>query len=182
MLFGTTGTKLLRYCPCPVWLTKPGFSEIDLINVLVADDLRDVGMECLRIAVAGGQTRNTRTSVLHVIEKSLAGTAKTAEERDAILEQEREGAEQTMRERISSTDYRTLEHGVQLHVAHGKADEEIVKAIEEFEIDVLIMGTAGRSGLSGFLFGTTIERLLPQINCSVLAVKPAGFQCPVSAD
>ena len=71
---------------------------------------------------------------------------------------------------------------MQLYVAHGRADEQIVKAIEEHEIDVLIIGTAGRSGLSGFLFGNTIERLLPQINCSVIAVKPVDFKSPVSAD
>lgn len=182
MLFGTTGIKLLRYCPCPVWLTKPGFSEIDLVNVLVADDLRDVGMECLQIAVEGGQTRDTRTSVLHVIENSLAATAQTVEEANEIRQRELEGAEQSLQERLSQTDYRTLQHGVKLHVVHGRADEEIVKAVKEYEIDLLIMGTAGLSGLSGFLFGNTIERLLPEIDCSVLAVKPADFKCPVTAD
>jgi len=32
------------------------------------------------------------------------------------------------------------------------------------------------------LIGNTAERLLTQISCSLLAVKPADFVCPVKAD
>ncbi|MEO8271575.1 MAG: universal stress protein [Aureliella sp.] len=41
------------------------------------------------------------------------------------------------------------------------------------------MGTVSRTGLSGLLIGNTAQHILDHIECSVLAVKPANFICPI---
>ena len=46
-------------------------------------------------------------------------------------------------------------------------------------VDLVVMGTVGRSGLTGLLMGNTSEEVLDQINCSVLAVKPYSFKTPI---
>ncbi len=45
----------------------------------------------------------------------------------------------------------------------------------ENRIDLLVLGTIGRSGIAGLLMGNTAERILNKVECSVLAVKPEGF-------
>ena len=182
MLFGSTGMKLIRYCPCPVWVTKPGMRDRAIGNVLVADDLGEVGYECLQIAIKGGQEFNVRTHVLHVVEDysgSWFGGKSDSNEVQLKLELDIAQAERTLEERLTGLDHRTLEHGVQTFVRSGRADQEIVKMIEEFDIDLLIMGTRGRTGLGAMLIGSTAERLLPQINCSLLAIKPKDFVCQI---
>jgi universal stress protein E len=52
--------------------------------------------------------------------------------------------------------------------------------LEEHSIDLLIMGTIGRSGIPGVVTGNTAERMLPLVQCSLLAIKPDDFVCPVS--
>jgi len=42
------------------------------------------------------------------------------------------------------------------------------------------MGTVVRTGIEGFFIGNTAERILGQLRCSVLAVKPDGFVSPVT--
>jgi len=42
------------------------------------------------------------------------------------------------------------------------------------------MGTIGRSGLAGLLIGSTAEKLIDRVNCSILAIKPANFQSPIT--
>jgi len=37
----------------------------------------------------------------------------------------------------------------------------------------------GRAGAPGITIGNTAERLLPEVTCSVLAVKPPGFHCSI---
>lgn len=57
----------------------------------------------------------------------------------------------------------------------------ILDFVKKRKIDLLAMGTAGWGGVKGMFIGNMAERLLPQLPCSVLAVKPTGFQCPITA-
>jgi universal stress protein E len=41
------------------------------------------------------------------------------------------------------------------------------------------MGTVGRAGIAGLLIGNTAEKILHQVECSVMTVKPDGFVSPV---
>jgi len=46
--------------------------------------------------------------------------------------------------------------------------------------DVVVMGTVARGGLAELLIGNTAERVLQKLSCSVVAVKPDNFECPVT--
>jgi nucleotide-binding universal stress UspA family protein len=41
------------------------------------------------------------------------------------------------------------------------------------------MGTLARAGLRGLLIGNTAERVLDDLDASVIAVKPPGFVSPL---
>jgi universal stress protein E len=158
---------------------------LEEFDILVADDLGDVGLNCLRMAIGGGQYFSTRTHVLHVIEEESGGMfrSRISDEKIASFREEKKReVEQQLEQRLTDLDYRTLELGVKTYVEFGSPDEHILRIIEEENIDVLVMGTKARTGISGMLIGNTAERLLTQIPCSLLAVKPADFVCPVKAD
>jgi nucleotide-binding universal stress UspA family protein len=66
-----------------------------------------------------------------------------------------------------------------IKIQRGTAGNLIPKIVKEKEIELLVMGTVGRAGISGLLIGNTAEMTLNKVNCSVLAVKPDGFVSPV---
>ena len=70
----------------------------------------------------------------------------------------------------------------QVHIREGSSSEVIQQAIKELEIDVVVMGSVGRTGIPGLLIGNKAEKLLSDINCTVLTVKPDGFRSPVTLD
>jgi universal stress protein E len=185
ILFGSTGMKLLRNCPCPVWVTRPDPNWDDL-NILVPSDFSDVSLEALRIAVNGGQLVDTRLHLLHALEGQIGPPAWFGRVQRQIVEDyiasQRAEAEQRLHEQLALTDYRTLQHGVQVHVVEGPPDEAILKAIDDFQIDLVVMGTAARSGLSSLMLGNTAERLISHMKCSVIAVKPLEFVCPLAPE
>jgi universal stress protein E len=185
ILFGSTGMKLLRTCPCPVWITRPDPDWNDL-NILVPSDFSEVALEALRIAVNGGQLVDTKLHLLHALEGQIGPPAWFGRVQRQIVEQyiacQREEAKKQLHEQLSLTDYRTLPHGVKVHVVDGPPDEAILKAIDDFQIDLVVMGTATRSGLSNLVLGNTAERLISHMKCSVIAVKPPDFACPVTLD
>jgi universal stress protein E len=47
-------------------------------------------------------------------------------------------------------------------------------------VDLIVMGTVGRSGIPGFFIGNTAEEVLQCARASILSVKPPGFQSPVT--
>jgi universal stress protein E len=55
----------------------------------------------------------------------------------------------------------------------------IARYAANHDVNLLVMGTIGRIGLPGFFIGNTAEDVLNVVRCSVLAVKPHGFQSPV---
>lgn len=183
LLFGSTGLKLLRSAACPVWLVKPRIDDDADIDVLAATDLSEVGSAILDAGVRLGQALPVRLNILHVIDDDLSRHAARSGVSEADMaayrQKSRDTAETTLHDQLSVTDYRTVEKGVQVHIAEGAADDCILSAIEEFDIDLLIMATAGQGGIPGMLFGNTAERLLSQLPCSILALKPDDFECPV---
>lgn len=67
----------------------------------------------------------------------------------------------------------------QLHVVEGLPEHAIPELAEELDAELVVIGTIGRTGFSAALLGNTAEHLIDQLNCDVLAIKPAGFKSPV---
>lgn len=183
-LFGSTGIKLLRHAKCPVWLVKPRIDDDAELDILCASDLSEVGEDVVSGGVLLSQYLDSRLNVVHVVEDDLhhrAARANVTEQQLADRKAEHcEQAEAMLQNQISLTDYRILENGVQAHVKTGLAAETLKEAIEELDIDVFILATRAQEGLAGMVFGNTAEQLLWDVPCSVLAIKPDTFECPIS--
>lgn len=185
LLFGSTAMNVLRNCPCPVWVTKPDPTPEEL-NILICSDLGHVSAAALDIIVSGGQFLDAKVHLLHAVDypfdRPLARTGMAEAEVHEYRKKIRDEAEQALRQQLAKTDYRTLTYGVMVHLVDGPAELAIVRAIEAHEIDLLVIGTIGRAGIPGLLIGNTAERLLPDVPCSILAIKPDDFQTPVTLE
>ncbi len=66
------------------------------------------------------------------------------------------------------------------HVKEGLPEKVIPQIAKDLDAELVIIGTVGRVGLSAALIGNTAEHVIDELNCDVLAIKPDGFECPVS--
>lgn len=66
------------------------------------------------------------------------------------------------------------------HVKEGLPEKVIPQVASELDAELVIIGTVGRVGISAALIGNTAEHVIDELNCDVLAVKPEGFESPVS--
>jgi universal stress protein E len=182
MLFGSTAQKLIRVCPAPVWVVKPGEVR-DIRDIAVATDFSDAAFAALQTAVELVQAMPARLHVLHALEfpfEAYLRTSGVSEEEVAKYRARMEHeAREHMQSHLAQTDARTLKYGVKMELVQGAPDAVVPHYIEENDVDLLVIGTHGRSGLSGLLLGNTAERMLPYVHCSLLAVKPPGFVSPV---
>jgi nucleotide-binding universal stress UspA family protein len=65
----------------------------------------------------------------------------------------------------------------------GDPASEIVRYATDAAIDLIVMGTHGRTGLERLLMGSVAEKVMREAPCSVLVVKlPKGIAVPVRGD
>jgi nucleotide-binding universal stress UspA family protein len=57
----------------------------------------------------------------------------------------------------------------------GDPFKEILETIKEKNIDMVIMGTHGKSRLDHFFFGKTADRVVRRANCPVMTVRVTSW-------
>jgi universal stress protein E len=174
-LLGTSTTQMLDECPAPVWLAVPG-AEPAPRNILIADNLESSD-DALRLGVSLPRTVKSTVHILNVVDYPLDhhwATGDRDEQTVRYHQQVRVTAEQTLRAQLMRLSIPG--DGLNLHVVGrtGIPDLEILHFIREHSIDLVVLGRSNRTALMAAWFGHTAERLLPEIPCSVLVVKPAS--------
>jgi universal stress protein E len=65
------------------------------------------------------------------------------------------------------------------HKVKGGRRDEIRRLAHSLEADLVVVGTAPRSGLTALFVDSAAETVTDDIDCSVPVVKPPGFITPV---
>ena len=65
------------------------------------------------------------------------------------------------------------------HLVGGSPDDAIDQVARRTRADIVVMGALSRSGLKRLFIGDTAERLLGELPCDILVVKPQQFVCHV---
>ncbi len=184
MLFGSTAVKVVRRCPCPVWVVKPD-GEPNPLKILVASALDPVAEEGLRLAAELARATPAEIHLLHAVDFPLDrrwSTGLPDAKEEAYRRHVREHAVKELEGQIDRAGARALTPPVQVHLLDEIGilpDQGILHFIKQNAIDLLVMGTIARGGIAGVMIGNTAERLLPELSCSLLAVKPKDFVSPV---
>lgn len=61
-------------------------------------------------------------------------------------------------------------------LANGNPFVEIIRYAKEQDMDMVIIGTHGRTGLSHMLLGSVAEKVIRKAHCPVLAVRSPDFE------
>jgi nucleotide-binding universal stress UspA family protein len=185
---GSTAQHLIRKCPAPVWVMRGAAPSLPA-RIAVAIDAdpeaqhrsfdRKLAATALGLAALCG-------SELHVLHAFAPTPSPHTMRYRAGLTEAEVGA---LVERLRAKRQHWLEtllagrtpgpQGCSLRVLDGEPLVEIPAELARLSIDLLVLGTTGRTGLAGFLIGNTAEDLLRRADCDLLAVKPEGFESPV---
>ena len=59
----------------------------------------------------------------------------------------------------------------EIHIREGKPHEEILKLAKELDVDMIVIGSHGRTGLERAIFGSVAERVTRLADVPVLVIK-----------
>jgi universal stress protein A len=123
----------------------------------------------LRYAIAIAGHFGARLSVLAVNDPVLSEAA-DLHMGEAWLKNQ---AEHDLRQFLAAAaDGRAVHIDTTVHVAVGKASEEILRRAREDNADLIVMSSRGNSGVRKLFFGATTERVLRETDVPVLVTPP----------
>ncbi|MDA1014240.1 MAG: universal stress protein [Planctomycetota bacterium] len=182
--FGTTSMRLLRKCPCAVWLVRPDvpprFARVlAAIDPAPHDPTRDrINKMIMDLGMSVADYESGQFHVVHawnVFGGSVVKSRLKPGEFDQIQRKAEVEVAAVLDGFLSSYELNHRSEHVHLlddPVGAGHAISELAK---QQDIDLIVMGTLARTGVAGALMGNTAERVLDQIECSVLTIKPDEF-------
>lgn len=185
-------TQLVRACPTPVWVMCPSRARKLRILALVDPDPDDPVRDSLNDHILDLATSVTRwgDGELHVAHawqlygESLMRSPRFSGVPEAEIDILVQGVGDEHKRKLNHLAERhgVPELGGRTHLIKGLPNEVLPELAERLEINLIVMGTVGRRGLSGLIMGNTAESMMRSVRCSILTVKPEGFVSPVSGE
>ena len=187
-LFGSTAMHLMRKCPCPVWVIKQSHrKEYRKVMAAVDPDIsgkrkNSLNEKIMELAFSLSRSEGSEFHVIHawhpylesMYKKSL-GLSKS--EVDKWNYEVRMARKNLLAELLEKHAPETTND--RIHLLEGDAEILIPGLAKSKRIERIVIGTVCRTGIEGFFIGNTAEKVLQQVDCSVLTVKPDGFVTPV---
>jgi nucleotide-binding universal stress UspA family protein len=146
--------------------------KISIKNIMCPVDFSDSSDHALRYATALAEAHGANLCLLHVVQPPMATMPS-----DPLLP---EFAADIMKEAVEASreqlkkladDIESDLPNVTTETATGTPFLEIITAARLQDIDLIVVGTHGRTGLAHVMLGSVAERIVRKAPCPVLTVK-----------
>jgi nucleotide-binding universal stress UspA family protein len=166
---GSVTERVLRRTTVPVLTVRQSERHVDTYDeLLVPTDASDPAAAAVDHGLAVAERFDARVHALTVIDTGATGVSPEFVTPGELMEQlQAEGRAAT-----EAVAERARERGLAAVTAvhEGLAAEQLLAYADEEGIDLVAMGTAGRTGLGRYLLGSTTERVIRHAGMPVLAV------------
>jgi nucleotide-binding universal stress UspA family protein len=154
------------------WEMSPMFRKS---NVLLPTDFSHYALYAMKYAVAIARKYEGTVHILHVLDSSLFSVGSghgfwlTKADAEKLLESMHVHAEN----RLDQLKRIAEEEGVdaEFHIVQGKPASEIIGKAEEFDCDMVVIATHGRTGFDHVVFGSVCEKVVRSATVPVLCIK-----------
>jgi nucleotide-binding universal stress UspA family protein len=152
VLMGSVAAKVIGHAPCKV-LVVPRAARIECTNILVATD--GSAHSIAAAAEAIGIAKRCGSNILAV------STVHAEDELEEAKKNVGTVVEMAQKEGIP----------VEALTPAGRSHDVIIETAGGRGVDLIVMGTYGKSGLKKFLMGSSTEKVIGQTNCAILVVR-----------
>ena len=145
-------------------------SRLVLKNILCPVDFSEFSLEAFRFAVGIARHFQARLIVQHTVQipTSVVPEGPEVITPREMLELSRQRAEQDLHRLIRESGAEGAE--IYVKVNEGDVKDRIVQTVSAQNIDLVVMGTHGRKGMSRLVLGSVAEHIVHEAVCQVLVV------------
>ncbi len=171
LLLGSVAERTLRTAPCPVLTVKEHFPAGAFERILLCTDFSDHAERAAAVAIKWAEALDAELHVAHAVTPAVPVYAELPPPPE-YLGQVREAA----RHQLETVQRRVEDAGLACtaHLLEGEAAGAVAELAERREVDMVVVGTRGRSGLKHVVLGSVAERVARLVPCPVLVVGDAA--------
>ncbi|MCF6184137.1 MAG: universal stress protein [Bacteroidales bacterium] len=165
---GITAEKIIRKSDKPVWVIKEDI-PLTVKNILCPVDFSRHSKRALKNAITIARRFNAKLIIFNVAKDVSVVPLKL----NFNLDKENERVMSTHVKMLDSflKDFTLTDLNRRKEIRRGDPATEILKAISKYKIDLLIMGSTGKSGLSKMIMGSVTEKVIREVRCSFITLK-----------
>lgn len=149
-------------------------------HILVPTDGSETAAVAVEHAVDLAGKYDATIHALYVIDVDATSYALGSEQIESIRQGDLEGLPEVRAQAEGATGQVAAAAGdgvaVEEHVAVGEPSRAIRAFVTEHDIDLIVMGSHGRSGLSRVILGSVAEKVLRRTHLPVLVVDSGGVE------
>ncbi|MCA9949540.1 MAG: universal stress protein [Anaerolineales bacterium] len=172
-VYGSVSEKVLHQSPCAIVIMRSK-AERELFQynqLLVPLDGSELAESALPIAVGLAQTLDAGLHLLRVTEPAhvVFETVSMHQVFNEIEAAEREEADAYLKAKL--TDLSDMEVTTAVQPSKGSAANAIIDYVGTQQIDLIVMSSHGRSGLSRWVYGSIAEKVLQGSCCATMIIR-----------
>jgi nucleotide-binding universal stress UspA family protein len=173
ILLGSVAEKVMRHSPCPVLTVRPDAPAKPFTHVLIPTDF-SVGAQRALDVVADVVGPGSSITLVHVLELPvlLSGELKAPGLARDLDARTMAALDEMVAQLVQKTDA-----SVEVRTRLGYPATQILCALDEDPtIDLVVMGSHGRSGIGRALIGSVSEKVVRHARCPVLVARTSRPQ------
>ena len=165
---GTTAEKVIKLSAQPVFVVKPE-EVLEVKTILCPVDFSAQSKRALKDAIIFARRFEAELIILSVYKPIASSTFSF--KYDWEEENTRIAFKHIAQFNEFLKGFNLRDVNWKKEVRRGKPETEILAEISESDIDLLIMGTTGRSGLSKAFIGSVTEKVIREVPCTFITTK-----------
>ena len=174
-MMGSVATKVLHVADCPVLVVR---SAEPISRVLITLDSSELAEQALEPGFEVAKRLGAHVTLLNV-----QATSEVNIEHVAQLERAESGLGKRLQQRVYERDKTYLQEiadhygaitglKTRIAVADGPVAQAILHFAEEWDADLIVMATHGRTGLRRWVYGSVTEKILRGAHCAMMIIRP----------
>lgn len=167
-----TARRILRHCPCPVWMLRPGFTGASVLAAIDPDHPGNHNRIILELARSQAELHGGEVRVMHswdVVGLNIFDTAPLSGETRARLARLAGAVEEAHRDSFEKVLSEVGMSDCSKHFVEGPPARSIEGLSVLYRADLIVMG-AGQRSIHEFGLGSTAEQVVSETESSVLLV------------
>ena len=171
LMMGSVTAKVIGHSPCNV-LVVPRAARLEFRKILVATDGSKYSNAAASEAVAIAKRCGANliaASVVPYESISPLGIVHSEMQWELVTQESRKAAESNIKNVKEIAEKEDVK--IEELILEGRPYEAIINAAKEKRVDLIVVGSHGRTGLDRLLMGSVTERIIGHAECAVLVVK-----------